>query len=211
MVRGAVLVIDTCGEGAGVALALDGRVREAPLSPRGASSEIVAAVRGLLAEGGVTLAELEALGVVRGPGSFTGVRAGLAAAKGLSEAGGVRMVAVSRLAVLADVSGGMGGVVALDAGRGQLYLGRYCEGEAREWLGSPDELTQMAPELVAVAEEKVARQLDGLTKVVRSLRAADALLSVRRAMQGEPEDAASIDALYLREEADIYRQAGARA
>jgi tRNA threonylcarbamoyladenosine biosynthesis protein TsaB len=202
--EGAVLVIDTCGERAGVALAVGAQVREVTLSARGASSEIVAAVRGLLLEAGITVADLAAVGVVRGPGSFTGVRAGLAAAKGLCEAAGVRLVAVSRLAVLADAAKMVDGVVALDAGRGQLYLREQRGGEAREWLGSADEVRKLGAGVVVVAEEKVAVQLPGGTVVQLPLCAADALPSVLRAMDGAVEDAAGVDALYLREEADIY-------
>jgi tRNA threonylcarbamoyladenosine biosynthesis protein TsaB len=202
--KGAVLVIDTCGERAGVALAVRAQVREVTLSARGASSEIVAVVRGLLLEAGLGMADVAAVGVVRGPGSFTGVRAGLAAAKGLCEAAGVRLVAVSRLAVLAEAAKMVDGLVALDAGRGQLYLREQRDGTAREWLGDADAVKAREASVVVVTEEKVAAQLHGSTLVRRSLCAADALPSVMRAMEGAVEDAAEVDALYLREEKDIY-------
>jgi tRNA threonylcarbamoyladenosine biosynthesis protein TsaB len=202
--KGAVLVIDTCGERAGIALAAGAEAREVTLSPRGASSEIMAAVRGLLLEAGLGMADVAAVGVVRGPGSFTGVRAGLAAAKGLCEAAGVRLVAVSRLAVLAEAAKMVDGLVALDAGRGQLYLREQRGGTAREWLGDADAVKARAASVVVVTEEKVAAQLHGSTLVKRSLCAADALPSVMRAREGAVEDAAEVDALYLREEKDIY-------
>src|ERR1700748_3656535 len=82
-----ILLIDTCGENAGVAVCRGGAVLGSELLPeRGASAGIVAAVRRLLTAQGWKIAELDGIGVVNGPGSFTGVRAGVAAAKGLCEA-----------------------------------------------------------------------------------------------------------------------------
>ena len=67
------------------------------------------------------LRELAAVVVVHGPGSFTGVRVGLSAAKGLCEAGGVPLIAVSRLALLAGVSMERGGACGAGCGaRGVL-------------------------------------------------------------------------------------------
>jgi tRNA threonylcarbamoyladenosine biosynthesis protein TsaB len=162
------------------------------------------AVRELLAAAGVELRELRAVGVVRGPGSFTGVRAGLAAAKGLCEAAGLRMVAVSRLAVLADAATMVQGVAALDAGRGQLYLREQNKGSVREWLGDAEAVRRMRAKVAVVAEEKVAAMLEGVAVVVRTLGVLDALPVVRRTMEEIVEDAAAVDALYLREEAEIY-------
>ncbi len=71
------------------------------LPGRTSSERLVPAVRRLMGALGWRLSELAAMVVVHGPGSFTGVRVGLSAAKGLSEAGGVPLIAVSRLALLA--------------------------------------------------------------------------------------------------------------
>ena len=53
------------------------------------------AIRRLLEARGWKLGELSAVVVVHGPGSFTGVRVGLSAAKGLSEAASIPLIAVS--------------------------------------------------------------------------------------------------------------------
>ena len=97
------------------------------LPGRTSSERLVPAVRRLMEERGWRLRELAAVVVVHGPGSFTGVRVGLSAAKGLSEAGGVPLIAVSRLALLAAAVDGDGGPVhaVLDAGRGEFYYGEY--------------------------------------------------------------------------------------
>ncbi len=128
-----VLGLDTCGAEASLALArltANGMepVGEAMLAARTAGSLLTSALRDLLAASNLAPAELHAIVVVRGPGSFTGMRIGLSAAKALSEAAGVPLVAVSRLAVLGAIS--RAECVALDAGRGNLYVRMESRTEA---------------------------------------------------------------------------------
>src|SRR5215471_1894313 len=121
-----LLLIDTCGSEGTVALAEAERVVASETLPgRSASERLVPVVRGMMSAAGWRLGELAAIVVVHGPGSFTGVRVGLSAAKGLSEAGGVGLIAVSRLALLAAAAGDVAGDVCalLDAGRGGFYRG----------------------------------------------------------------------------------------
>ena len=117
-----LLLIDTCGETAGVALSCGQDVFAAEDLARGsASAEIVQAIRRLLEQQGLRLRDLDAVGAVSGPGSFTGTRAGLATAKGLCEAAALSLAAVSRLEVLADAAELRDGFSALDAGRNEDY------------------------------------------------------------------------------------------
>ncbi len=100
-----LLSIDTCGPVGSVALGrLAGRdlevLGQTELEGRSYSTTLVAAVGELLARSGVALKDLGGIVVVNGPGSFTGVRVGLAAVKGLAEAAQIPVVAVSRLEVL---------------------------------------------------------------------------------------------------------------
>src|SRR3981081_4817959 len=100
-----ILLIQTAGGGGSVALAAteagQAIVATEVLPGRTSSERLVPAVRRLMEGVGWRLSELAAVVVMHGPGSFTGVRVGLSAAKGLSEAGGVPLIAVSRLALLA--------------------------------------------------------------------------------------------------------------
>ena len=105
-----LLGIDTCGPSGSVALGrLHGDAVEIlgqiELEGRGYSATLVAAVAELLAQSGVELRNLTAIVAVNGPGSFTGVRVGLSAVKGLAEAAQIPVVAVSRLEVLAAKAG----------------------------------------------------------------------------------------------------------
>src|SRR6202046_4071844 len=86
-----LLLIDTCGETAGIALTSGEEILASEDLARGsASAEIIDAIRRLLqTQPGGQLRDLDAIGVVHGPGSFTGIRTGLAAAKGLCEAAGL--------------------------------------------------------------------------------------------------------------------------
>src|ERR1700716_493329 len=122
-----ILLIHTVGGEGSIALAdtevAGALVAKEGLPGRTSSERLVPTVRRLMEGLGWRLGELAAVVVVHGPGSFTGVRVGLSAAKGLSEASGVPLIAVSRLALLAaSVDGGKGEVHAvLDAGRGEFY------------------------------------------------------------------------------------------
>ena len=199
-----LLLIDTCGETAGVALSAGDQVLSAEDLVRGsASAEIVSAVRRLLLQTGWRLQDLHAVGVVTGPGSFTGIRAGLAAAKGLCEATGLPLAAVSRLAVLADAASLQDGFAALDAGRGEVYVREQPTG--REWLSSTDDLAATSlGRLVVVAEARLAERLNACSPVLHPLHAADALRAVLQRLKDDGSDVAITDANYVREERDIY-------
>jgi tRNA threonylcarbamoyladenosine biosynthesis protein TsaB len=199
-----VLVIDTCGEVGSVALCNGELVVAAEmLVARGSSSALLPAVARLLAVQGWGLAELDGVGVVSGPGSFTGVRVGLAAAKGLCEAAGLPLAAVSRLEVLADAAGLQDGCAVLDAGRGEIYLRVVAAG--KEMLCGLDEARGIAAGgRVVVAEERMLEAFAGMQVEVVALRAELAPPVVLRELRAGAGDAALIDANYVRGERDIY-------
>ncbi|WP_158793586.1 tRNA (adenosine(37)-N6)-threonylcarbamoyltransferase complex dimerization subunit type 1 TsaB [Granulicella sp. L60] len=198
-----VLLINTAGGEGSVALA-DTEVITAEVLPGRSSSErLVPVVRELMAERGWQLGELTAVVVVSGPGSFTGVRVGLSAAKGFVEAGGVPLIALSRLALVAAAAGGDGPVLAvLDAGRGEFYFGEYLGRRCvREALLSAEEVISAdAGGLVVTCEAKVMESLGVLElRLVSEPLAGDALpFALERIAVGEFDDAASVDANYLR-------------
>jgi len=199
-----VLVIDTCGEVGSVALC-DGdlAVAQEVLAARGSSSALVPAVARLLEKQGWSLAELDGVGVVSGPGSFTGVRVGLAAAKGLCEAAGLPLVAVSRLEVLAATAGLQDGYAALDAGRGESYMRAVATGS--EMLCGLDEAQLMAADgRVVVAEDRMLAVFAGMQVELVAMRAELALPIVLRELQARAGDAAMVDANYVRGERNIY-------
>jgi tRNA threonylcarbamoyladenosine biosynthesis protein TsaB len=150
-----LLVTDTSGKNGSVALA---QARDAmsaselrvienvPLSGGTFSAQLVPQIAALLAKHGFKKTDIGAFIVVSGPGSFTGLRVGLAAIKGLAEILGKPIVPVSLLELIAQASGNEGKVLsALDAGRGEVYAGEYkITGEVahvlREQLISKSEL-----------------------------------------------------------------------
>jgi tRNA threonylcarbamoyladenosine biosynthesis protein TsaB len=99
------------------------------------SAQLVPQIAALLQNHGLRKGQIDAFIVVSGPGSFTGLRVGLAAIKALAEILHKPIVPVSFLEVVARAAGIEGRVVALlDAGRGQLYSGEYEISGARARL-----------------------------------------------------------------------------
>jgi tRNA threonylcarbamoyladenosine biosynthesis protein TsaB len=216
-----ILLIHTAGGEGSVALAdtaLSQAIVATEILPGRTSSErLVPAVRRLLAARGWTLSELAAVVVVHGPGSFTGVRVGLSAAKGLSEAGGVPLIAISRLGLLAASVDGGGGPVhsVLDAGRGEFYYGEYLgQQRLREaLLSGKDVIAAALGGIVVACELKVAETLPGLApQMVGEPSAADAFpLALKRIDAGDFDDAAMLDANYLRRtDAEIFAKPAVR-
>jgi tRNA threonylcarbamoyladenosine biosynthesis protein TsaB len=136
------LALDTAGTEGGVALAqFDGggalppsSVFSRTLPPREVSRQLMPAIAELLAEMGCTAAAVDCFAAVSGPGSFTGIRVGLAAVKGMADARSCPVLGVSRLALMAAVgraanSGGYSrAYCVLDAGRGEFYVGEFLDG-----------------------------------------------------------------------------------
>lgn len=206
-----LLLVDTCGEQASVVLMREGeRVREVLLPERAASTGLLGAVEEVLAAEALSLRHLAAVGVVRGPGSFTGVRVGLAVCKGLCEAAAVRLAAVSRLEVLAEAAGLREGFAVLRAGRGQMYAR-----ELRDGLVCDERLVEVAAvrgmgagQDWVCAEQVLESALlaEGARVRCVPLSAADALGPVRRCLAAGGSDLATVDANYVRDEAAIYAQ-----
>jgi tRNA threonylcarbamoyladenosine biosynthesis protein TsaB len=201
-----LLLLDTVGTRPGAALVEGERVvASAEFPGRSASAVVVAELRRMLGEAGWALRDLHGVGVVAGPGSFTGVRTGLATAKGLCEAAGLRMASVSRLEVLAEVARLEDGFAVLDAGRGAVYVREVRSGEQREWMESVAEFEgRAAGAQVVVAEEKMAALLEGLAPKLVELRPADTLRSVRRCLAQGGTNVEWADANYLLAESEIY-------
>jgi tRNA threonylcarbamoyladenosine biosynthesis protein TsaB len=214
--RALLLAIDTCGPDGSIALGqqLFGNfcvLGDVHLSGRRYSETLIGEAIGVLRMAEVPLASLSAIVAVSGPGSFTGVRVGLSAVKGLAEGNRTPVVAVSRLEVLASASGVP--CVALDAYRHEIFL-RLAEpsGAARELLAGAAELASIPPPpRVAVCDEGAAQLLQSAwpaTELVefRTPTAADALmLAVARFDAGEFVDLALLDGHYLRRsDAEIF-------
>ena len=198
-----ILLIHTAGAEGMVALAEGEAVVAAAVLPGRSSSErLVPEVRRVMEEMGWRAGEVAAVGGVAGPGSFTGVRVGLSAAKGLCEASGAALIAVSRLESLA-AKGGLGKVHAvLDAGRGEFFYGDYEDGRGlREDLLTAAEVVSAVGEgRVVVCEEKVVAGLGGVDLVVVAEPMAGELLPIAlaRLARGAVDDVATVDANYLR-------------
>ena len=135
-----VLAIDTSGPVAGCAVLADGRVVHLVAMNHGLthSETIMPAVDAALSAAGLACGEIDVFAAVAGPGSFTGVRIGVCAAKGLAHAANVPCALVNELEALAMNFPGFRGTVAplLDARRSQAYCAAFdlSEGTPRRLM-----------------------------------------------------------------------------
>lgn len=124
-----ILAFDTCLTACSVAVLADDRVLASRAEPmaRGHQERLAPLVQDLMGQAGLSFDQLDRIGVTVGPGSFTGLRVGLAFAKGLSAALDRPAIGIGLLEALAE---GLSGRVAavLDAKRDQVYLQTFVEG-----------------------------------------------------------------------------------
>jgi tRNA threonylcarbamoyladenosine biosynthesis protein TsaB len=154
-----VLAVDTSTRAGSLAILREGRLLgvRASCATQPHASGLFVDLQGLLDELGISLATFDAFAVAAGPGSFTGLRIGLTAAKAWAEAFSRPVVAVSSLEAIAlqslkipDVSVGAAVVAVQDARRGQVFGCVYDRAE-----GAADSFTRLGEEVLLPASEFV--------------------------------------------------------
>lgn len=148
-----VLGLDTCLSSCAVAVTDGGRVlaHAREVMARGHQERVATLAREVMAQAGLEFTALDRIGATVGPGSFTGLRVGVAFAKGLASALSLPAVGVGTLEALA---GGRPGLVfsAIDARRDQLYFQAFEDGRP---LTAPDAV------LVGVAAARIVEVAQG--------------------------------------------------
>jgi tRNA threonylcarbamoyladenosine biosynthesis protein TsaB len=199
-----VLGLDTCLAACSVAVLEDGRVRAHASEPmaRGHQERLAPMAERVLAETGLPFARIERIAVTVGPGSFTGLRVGLAFAKGLASALDVPLVGVGALEALAAEGDGLV-FAAIDARRDQVYLQGFEDGRP---LMAPDalELGAAAARVVEIAAGRALTLVGSGAPLIADVapgarvltpEGADARLVARLAAEREP---GATRPLYLR-------------
>ena len=206
--EGSIALVD-CGAAASRTLAL------APLEGGTFSALLVPQLAALLQQQKLTKDQLDGFAVVSGPGSFTGLRVGLAAIKGLAEILQKPVAPVSLLEAVALKPGEDGCfLAALDAGRGEVYAGTYevRDGEAtclaEEVVTISDLVQQAGGKRVVTPDQKLAVVLEesamSAHKVERPQADAIAWLGFRKFQEGKTVAPEALDATYIRRsEAEI--------
>lgn len=129
----AVLGFDCAGPGCSAAILVDGKVaaRRASAMERGQAAALAPMIEAVLKEAALAVPALDLIAVTVGPGAFTGLRIGIAAARGLALAGGVPVVGVTSFAAVAAAVPdaercGRTLVVALDSKRTEFFLQAFA-------------------------------------------------------------------------------------
>ena len=158
-------------------------------APEGFSQILYGELKALLTRHGIKPAEIDCFAAASGPGSFTGVRVGLACVKGLAEALGRPAMAVSNLEALARCGTGKLRGAVIDARRGEVYGAVYDDGGRL-----------VSPEVVAPYEAWAASLPAGVEFIwsPRPLARVIAGIAAERLSRGEAPDPASLDANYVR-------------
>ena len=181
-----VLGLDTATAATAVALRLaDGTLREARDDPPagahpGHATRLLAMAHELLEEAGVPWGRIGRIGAGAGPGTFTGLRVGLATARGLAQSLGAELTTVSSALALArpalEQAAGRPVLAAIDARRGEVFAALY--GAGGQELAAPRPLAPAAlGELLADAGGPALAVGDGALRYRAEVEAAGALLA----------------------------------
>lgn len=218
-----ILAIDTATRWTGLAL-FDGKVVSAEQGWRGMNTqtvELALAIDALLARSGLEAADLKAIAVAIGPGSYTSLRVGLSLAKGMSLAHQIPLIGVPTLDIIAASIGLRTGslLVAVEAGRSRVIAGFYRWQESKGWQPSEKPIIESWETLLFHLENPTTFAGEISSEAAKLIRASKkpfylvpAAASVRRAgylagigwqrwRQGQVDDAATLAPNYLRDPA----------
>jgi tRNA threonylcarbamoyladenosine biosynthesis protein TsaB len=212
-----LLAVDTSGKDGSIALARCGQeavcevLEVVPLAGGTFSAQLVPQIAALLGKHGFSKQDIGGFAVVSGPGSFTGLRVGLAAIKGLAEVLQKPIATVSRLEAVAAGEGV--GLAALDAGRNEIYVAEYDHGRLTtfgERLLSREQFLAAVEGRVVITPDKIV--LDAALSTTAQVREippprADliARLGWKKIVAGETVSPEQLDANYIRRsDAEIF-------
>lgn len=214
-----VLALDTASEACSAAVLVDGRlVTRSVAIGRGHAEVLMPMVAEAMAEAAVSFDDLSRIVVTTGPGSFTGVRVAVAAARGFAVVSGLPVVGLSTLAVHAamarEAHPGATVLAVLTAGRGEIY-GAVYDGAGNvvraPEAGSAAHFASLAAEGVVLAGSAADVVVDAgvvsSTVAHRSVSVDVGALARLGALAPEPEEAPR--PLYIRPP-DAKPQAAAR-
>jgi tRNA threonylcarbamoyladenosine biosynthesis protein TsaB len=158
---------------------------------KGHAERLIGAIDDALASAGITYTDLGAVAVSIGPGSFTGVRVGVATVRGLALALKIPAIGVNTLeAIAAEAASGKAAIARIEAGRGQAYIARFASDGTPEF--GPAVITvEEAAELIASAGD-AAQLVEGTTADI----AVYARLAAEKLAKGE---VSAPKPLYLRD------------
>lgn len=143
-----VLAVDAAGKSLSLAIAEEDKLIASATLNVGLthSQRLLPMLAALLDSAAMQVGDMDMVAVVNGPGSFTGLRIGIATAKGLAEAAGKPLVTVSTLEAEAYAARGMGAYICplLDARRNEVYTALYDETGAEVWPAQA-----LAPDVLA--------------------------------------------------------------
>jgi tRNA threonylcarbamoyladenosine biosynthesis protein TsaB len=230
-----ILAVDTASPSGSVAVLRDARLKGviSTVVDETYSSRFFRQLEFLLGELRLELKQFDVFGVAAGPGSFTGLRVGLAAVKGWAEVFGKPIVAVSGLEAVAAQMAASDELIApvLDARRGEIYAALFRRDstalslEGDEIVCTPEEFLAGLPvraggrgvRFISPAPELFQAALSGVASLPGSIprsivRASPVLapeigaIAFERANRGEFTDALHLDANYVRRtDAEVLR------
>ena len=209
-----LLAVDTSGRQGGITLAGGNGdqveiIESASIQGGTFSAELIPQICDLLRRRQLTPGHLQGLVAVTGPGSFTGLRIGLTAVKGLAEVLKIPIAAVTSLELLLAASATQKGMLAvLDAGRGEVYAA-IQNGLREEMLLSLEEAVGLAKSRnlqVLVAEPNIAAKFDHAKLVTYRSTETAARTGNSKLVAGETVDVLALDANYIRRSEAEYMQ-----
>jgi len=223
-----ILAIDTSWKHGSLALARGDAenfelLETAPLTGGAFSAELVPQIAAILARRKLPKQSIDGLAVVSGPGSFTGLRVGLAAIKGLAEVLKKPIAVVSGLEALAIASGASGrGFAALDAQRGEVFVGEYdihpktwqAQSLREESLVTRDAFLAVLPmgARVVTSDASISTLVPAGATVLQIKRPSAetiARIGLRKLLAGRTIPAEDLDANYVRRsDAEIFSTPG---
>lgn len=234
-----ILAIDTSGQSGGVTLADANAgsfrvIESAPIAGGTFSAQLIPTLAALLKKHGYSVKDLGGFAAASGPGSFTGLRVGLSAIKGLAETLHKPIATVSVLEALASLGDRDGKIAAaMDAGRKEVFLGLYDKSAKKPAQNSDHTLLLQREELLTQQDFLATLGTERPTAIITSdadiaeLAAAShssvvvvtppgseviARIGAGKLLAGETVTVEALDANYLRRsDAEIFFKGNRRA